>query len=480
MAEGVRLPEISENVTTGEVVKVLVAVGDMIEVDQPIAELETEKAVFEIPSPLRGKITEVLLKPGQMVHVNEVIAYIEAEVAGATAGGPEVAGATTGAPEAAVAIADEPEAAVTTTGELTDSENPQAQKEASIVPQEGESVPGVATPGVATPEAEVSQGAASGVDTTRAPAPGRIVPAAPSVRRLARELGIDISTVSGSGPGGRISAEDVKSRVKKTITEGAPISIPAGIAAEGTVPLPDFNKWGQVRREPLSKVRRITARNMQRAWTTIPHVTQLDKADITELEKLRKKHAGRVEQAGGKLTVTAIMLKAATLALARFPQFNASLDVATNEVIYKSFYHIGVAVDTDRGLLVPVIRDVNKKSVLTLSVELTQMAERARNRKMTPDEMEGGTFTISNLGGIGGSSFTPIIYAPQTAILGVARARYEPVMLKGASEFSARLMLPIVVSYDHRIIDGADGARFLRTICNILEDPFLLILEGGE
>jgi pyruvate dehydrogenase E2 component (dihydrolipoamide acetyltransferase) len=284
-------------------------------------------------------------------------------------------------------------------------------------------------------------------------------PAAPSVRRLAREIGVDINEVSGSGPSGRISTDDVKAYAKRIVAGGAT----AG-AARAVAPLPDFSRWGAIERQPIRAVRRKTAEHLSEAWTAIPHVTQHDLADVTALEELRKKHAKEVEAAGGALTVTSIAVKVAAAALRVFPQFNTSIDLAA------------VAVDTDRGLLVPVIRDADSKSIVQLSVELSQLAEKARSRKIALDEMQGGTFSISNLGGIGGTAFTPIVNLPEVAILGISRARIEPVFKDGF--FAPRLMLPLSLSYDHRVIDGADGARFLRWIVDAFEQPFLLALQG--
>ncbi|MEN8194872.1 MAG: 2-oxo acid dehydrogenase subunit E2, partial [Bacteroidota bacterium] len=303
----------------------------------------------------------------------------------------------------------------------------------------------------------------------------RAAPAAPSVRRFAREIGIDIHQVKGSGPGGRISIEDVKSFAKNInenlskSTAGAAI----GISAE---PLPDFSKWGDVDTQPMNNIRKKTAEHLSFAWATIPHVTQFDKADITELEKLRKQFAPKVEAVGGKLTVTAILLKVIAGALAKFPQFNASVDMGNKSIIYKKYFNIGIAVDTEKGLLVPVIRDVDKKNITQLSVELSEISVKARNNKLTLDDLQGGNFSISNLGGIGGTAFTPVVNSPEVAILGVSRGSYEPVYKDG--EFVPRLMLPLSLSYDHRIIDGADAARFIRWVSEALENPFLLSLEG--
>jgi pyruvate dehydrogenase E2 component (dihydrolipoamide acetyltransferase) len=306
---------------------------------------------------------------------------------------------------------------------------------------------------------------------------GKPAPAAPSVRRLARELGMDINEVPGTGPGGRISQNDVKNYVKQVnLARKAAPATPAAGTAPAPPPLPDFSKWGEVEKERMSGIRRATARQMSLAWTTIPHVTNFDKADITELEQLRKRYAKKAEAAGGKLTVTAILLKVVAAALKQFPKLNASIDTANEEVIYKKYYHIGMAVDTDRGLLVPSIRNVDKKSIIQLSRELGEVAGKARDRKLSLDEMQGSTFTITNLGGIGGTNFTPIVNHPEVAILGVARGSKEAIFRDGA--FEPRMMMPLALSYDHRLIDGADAARFLRWICEALEDPFILALEA--
>jgi len=336
--------------------------------------------------------------------------------------------------------------------------------------------PEAAAPAPAAPPREAPAAPTQPSPPVEAPAQraSRIPAAAsPSVRRLAREVGVDISEVAGSGAGGRISIEDIKNHAQRLLTDTSRYRVAAEPLA---VALPDFTRWGEVEREPMSSVRRATADHMAQAWSTIPHVTQHAKADITALEDLRKRYTVRTEAAGGKLTVTAIVLKVVATALKLFPQFNASLDMARQEIVYKRFYYIGVAVDTDRGLLVPVIRDVDQKSLVQLSVELTEVAEKARSKKITLAEMQGGTFTITNLGGIGGSHFSPIINAPEVAILGLARSGIEPQYIDG--QFVPRLMLPLSLSYDHRLIDGADGARFIRWVVEALEQPFLLSLEG--
>src|SRR5262249_10821184 len=267
-----------------------------------------------------------------------------------------------------------------------------------------------------------------------------VAPAAPSVRRMARELGVEISQVAGSGPGGRISIDDVKAHTKKLVTTVAVGAAVGGAAAEA---LPDFTRWGAIDRQPMRAVRRKTAEHLSAAWATIPHVTQHDVADITALEELRKKYGKQVEAAGGNLTVTAIAVKVVASALHVFPQFNSSIDLGSDEIVLKKYVNIGVAVDTDRGLLVPVIRNADQKNIVQLAAELTQLSEKARGRKIALEEMQGGCISISNLGGIGGTYFTPIVNAPEVAILGISRARMEPMYQKDTGEFVARLMLPL-------------------------------------
>jgi pyruvate dehydrogenase E2 component (dihydrolipoamide acetyltransferase) len=295
---------------------------------------------------------------------------------------------------------------------------------------------------------------------------GPAAPAAPSVRRLARELGVDIRRVAGSGPAGRISVDDVQAFVRNAMAGGVPAGAPSS--------LPDFSKWGEVERKPMSNIRRKTAEHLTHAWNAIPHVTQHDKADITTLEALRKQYSPQAEKAGGKLTMTAIALKIVAAALAKFPQFNSSIDIARNEIVYKKSIHVGVAADTERGLLVPVIRDVDRKGIIQLAAELGAASDKARGGKLSLDDMQGGGFTITNLGGIGGTSFTPIVNWPEVAILGISRGAREPVYADGA--FEPRLMLPLSLSYDHRVIDGADAARFLRWVAEAFEQPFVMSL----
>jgi pyruvate dehydrogenase E2 component (dihydrolipoamide acetyltransferase) len=453
----VRLPEISENVEAGDVTKVLVAPGDVVAADQPLIELETEKAVFEVPSTAAGVVTEITLKPGDSLKVGGLIAKIETE-----------AKAGANAPAAAPAKpAEAPRPAAATTSA--------PPREAPRAPSPSPPPPAPAR--AAAPVEEPTADAIRNTVVAVAQESGTPAAASPTVRRLARELGVDINQVRGSGASGRISSEDVQNFAKAIITSatsgGARVAAGAPVAARA---LPDFSRYGEIERTPMSKVRALTAQTMTYAWTTVPHVTQHDEADVTALEAARKKHGPVVEAAGGKLTMTSILVKVCAGALKRFAEFNASVDVAHNEIVYKKYVNIGIAVDTDRGLLVPVVRNADRKNLIAVSVEVAQLAEKARGKKLMPDDMEGGNFTISNLGGIGGTAFTPIVYAPEVAILGVSRASYKPVFINGA--FQPRFMLPLSLSYDHRLIDGASAARFLRWVCEALEDPLLVLLEG--
>jgi len=443
MVKDIVIPDIGESVESGQVVGILVKIGDKIEVDQAIIEVETDKAVVEIPSPLAGKITAVLVKESDEVKIGQAIAKIDTADSGSEKSEKPKDKSTKPETEPEKDTDSKPEETVAA-----------AEKVEELKPPE----PEPPAPTVVPPATK---------DKDRL-----LPPAAPSVRRLARELGADIYQITGSGPGGRITIDDVKKYVKQVMTSGGPV---ASAAVTTTPRLPDFGKWGEIQREDISKVRSIIAENMALAWHTVPHVTQFDKADITILDDFRKKYAKEVDEAGGKLTVTTILLKVITAALQRFPRFNASLDMDKGEIIYKKYYHLAIAVDTDRGLLVPVIRDVDKKSIKELAIELTDMAERTRNKKIKPDELEGGTFTVSNQGGIGGTNFTPIVYWPQVAIMGISRASMEPRYIDDKPV--PRLIMPLSLSYDHRIIDGADAARFLRWVVEALENPLLLNLD---
>lgn len=472
MALEFRLPELGENITSGTVTKVMVAAGDAVTVDQPVLELETEKAVVEVPSNIAGKVTEVRVKAGQTVNVGDVVFVAESvEAAGAVGAKPSAPRQekVAAAPAAAATAAEKP-SAEKPNAEKHSAEKPSAKKPEvpRPVPEPVEQ-PGEAARGAAVPPAAP---AARGV-------PGRLALASPSVRRLARELGVDLSRVPGTGPKGRVAAEDVRASAGRAAGQPPPEQPGAPTAGHADAPAgaaeADHDHWGAIERQPMSAIRRKTALHMTAAWETIPYVTQFDKADITFLEQCRKQYAPQVESEGGRLTVTILVLKALGVALANFPKFNAVVDMENEQIIFKKYINVGLAVDTENGLLVPVVREVDRKSIIELAVEAATLAEKARARKLTLDEMQGGTFTLTNLGGIGGTGFTPIINAPEVAVLGLSRSRVEPVFSEGA--FTPRTMLPLSLSYDHRIIDGADAARFTRWLAEALEQPLFLFLE---
>ncbi|MCX7798584.1 MAG: 2-oxo acid dehydrogenase subunit E2 [Melioribacter sp.] len=440
------LPHLGENIQTADIIKVLVKEGDKVEVDQIIIEIETDKATIEVPSEISGVVKKVHVKEGTKAKVGDPIISVEVDAKVEEGKNKEL--------EVDKTSEENKVPAIEIKQDVTDYQQPVVNHQTPVV-KEHTHMPQV----IDIPRDIVKT----------------IVPASPSVRRFAREIGVDITKVKGSGPKGRILIDDVKAYAK-SLNEQIQKGVAPGISFGFKEPLPDFTKWGEIEKQPMTNVRRKTAEHLSYAWNVAPHVTQFDKADITELEKFRKQYASKVEADGGKLTITAILLKIVASALKVFPQFNTSVDMERNEIIYKKYYNIGIAVDTERGLLVPVIRDVDKKNITQLSIELTEISKKAREKKLTPDDMQGGCFTISNLGGIGGTYFTPIVNSPEVAILGVSRSTIEPVYIDG--EFKPRLMLPLSLSYDHRIIDGADGIRFLRWIVNALENPFLIALEG--
>jgi len=453
-----KVPELGENVATGDVTKVLVNVGDTITQEQPVLELETDKATIEVPSSVAGVVKEIRVKRGDKVKVGSVILTVDSNGGGATA------------PQAAA-----PQAAKPSEQQPAEQKAPeQKTQEPAPAPAAAQAAPSQ-TKVVSMPVRAPEPATAPSVPPPRLD--GRAAPASPAVRRLAREIGVDINVVQGTGPAGRISQDDVKEHARRILSSvGAAGAGGGAVLARPGRQLPDFQKWGAVERQPWSNIRRATAEHLSYAWTTIPHVTQFDKADVTALEELRQRHKERVAKAGGQLTITAMLVKILATAVAKFPQFNASIDVDRGEIVYKKYVNIGVAVDTDRGLLVPVIRGADQKNINQIAIEVKQLAERARERKLTLDEMSGGGISISNLGGIGGTYFTPIVNWPEVAILGVSRGTTEPVWKDGA--FMPREMLPLSLSYDHRVIDGADAMRFLRWVADAIEQPFLLSLIG--
>ena len=473
-------------VQAGTLAKVLVSVGDTIEEEQPVLELETDKAVVEVPSDVAGVVQEIHVKAGEKLAEGATIFTMAPAGESSTGTESKTPGnATTESAPPTQTANGNPNGATPTLEDdgMTQNTAPGIEAEKGVSPTNGGATSGSSNGGNGNGGngnggngngGNGNGGNAVATATVAASAKsGAGVAAAPSVRRLARELGVDIAQVEGSGNRGRISFADVKNFLQRNTNGGATSSTGYAIPQ---IQLPDFSKYGEVERQTMSGIRRATADHMARCWATVPHVTQFDRVDITDLEKLRKQFGAKAEKAGGKLTVTAIALKVVASALKTFPQFNASIDMASNEIVLKKYINIGVAVDTDRGLLVPVIRDVDKKNILQLTAELTTLGEKARTKKTTLEEMQGGCFTITNLGGIGGTNFTPIVNTPEVAILGISRGTTEPVW--NGTSFEPRLMMPLSLSYDHRAIDGADGARFLRWICQALEQPFLLSLEG--
>ena len=417
----IRIPQLGEGVSAGTVVSILVKEGDRVKKEQTVLELETEKAVAPIPSPADGVIGKILVKEGQSVPVGGAIMTLSS----AGSGSGEAPKTETSAPAKPAASSFQPSA-------QTSSAVPQAY--------------------------------------TYESKSGFAPPASPTVRRLAQDLGIDLARVHGSEAGGRIVMADVRAYIQSLQQQAAQPAAPgAPAAAKPPAESIDFSKWGPVTKKPLSSLRRTIGLKMQESWQAVPHVTQFDEADITDLMALREKYNPAYEKKGGSLTVTVLILKTLVRALQKYPGVNSSLDEASGELVLKNYYHFGIAVDTEQGLIVPVLKEVDKKSVLALSTELTALAEKTRQRKISLEELQGGTFTLSNLGSIGGRQFTPIVNKPQVAILGVARGILKPVVREGKVE--TRMMLPLALSYDHRVIDGADGARFIREIVTGLENP---------
>ena len=454
-----KLPELGENISQGDLVRLMIAPGTKVSEGQPVMELETDKAVIEVPSSISGVVKEVKVKEGEKIKVGQVIFTLE--------GGAPAPAETTRARNAPV--------------EHVSGQHGARLAFQAAIRAEGKTEEQALPPDQPHP----SETAAFSMPTQLGKVAGtehrQAIPAAPHVRRFAREVGVDIYEVKGTGPGGRINEDDVKMYAKSLLSAAAAAAQAPPRAGHFAQPqLPDFGKWGKIERVSMRGVRRKTAEHLAESWNTIPHVTQHDRADITELEQLRARFAPKAEEAGGKMTVTAIALKVCAAALKVFPQFNASIDIEKEEIVYKQYISIGVAADTDRGLLVPVIREVDKKNIVELAVELSQLSKKARDKKLTPADMEGGTFTITNLGGIGGVGFTPIVNHPEVAILGLSRSRMEPEWIesKEGGKFEPRLILPLSLSYDHRLIDGADAARFLRWIAEAFEQPFLLSVQG--
>jgi pyruvate dehydrogenase E2 component (dihydrolipoyllysine-residue acetyltransferase) len=422
MSRAFSLPDLGEGLTEAEIVRVLVREGDVVREDAPLLEVETDKAQVEIPSPLAGRVERIHVEPGQTVKVGQVLVSF-ADDAGAPAG----------------------------------SDGPRASAPPTVAPLAG---------------------------APTGPAASGPVPAAPATRRLARELGVELRGVRGTGPGGRVTDADVRTAAGAARPAGPPAAQAAAASAAarplGPVgleppPLPRFEQWGPVERQPLSHLRRTIAERMALSAALVPHVSHFDRADITDLDAAIRRNLELAQARGVTLTLTSFVLKAAALALRIHPQFNASLDPGAGELIVKRYCHLGIAVATDRGLIVPVIRDADRKPLLELARELAGLARRVRDGKATLDDLRGGTFTITNIGALGGTGAIPIINYPEVAILGVARARQEPVVRDG--QIVPRLLLPLSLTFDHRVADGADGARFAADIVHRLEHPDQLLLE---
>lgn len=418
MARSFQLPDLGEGVHEGEVLAVHVTAGEIVREGDVILEVETDKAAVEIPSPFSGTVGDVRVRAGDTIRVGDVL----------------------------------------------------------IVFDDGAQAPAGDKP------AARGKAPATAVSKHRHDGP---VPASPATRRLARELGVDLHQVTPTGRGGVVTADDVQAFARAgTPRPPEPSAVPEAPAAVTAVPspdetLPDFAKWGSVKRVPFRSIRRATARHMATAWSRIPHVNSQDSVDITRLETFRRKHKADIAAAGGRLTLTVFALKAAATALKRYPQFNASLDEAAQEIILKQYYHIGVAVNTDDGLIVPVIRDVDRKSIKELAVELQDLTRRTRSRKVSREELRGGSFTITNAGAMGGGYFTPIINHPEVAILGMGQGRMQPAVVTGddgSQRIEPRLIMPMVLCIDHRVLDGADAIRFLKAMIDALEDPDELLL----
>lgn len=493
-----RLEDPGEGIHEAEILEVEVEEGQRVEDGQIVLSVETDKAAVEVPAPFTGTVEEIRVEVGERVQVGEVLLTYTVEEAEEEGEEPADEPPDDAADEGEGEPAGDEAAAATDESDVAEADAAAPEEEGSEKP-EGRAAAGRPDSDEEAPDREGDLPHDS----------DRPVPAAPATRRRARELEVDLHRVPGSGPGGRVTREDVE----RFAAEGAPEEAaepgpeeepaatgdeeaaapedeeaaapepgapePAGLAAGAPPELPDFERWGEVERTPLRSVRRTTAERMARSWRTVPHVTHMDVADVTELERFRRAHEDDVEEAGGKLTLMVLVMKAAVAALREHPRFNASLDPEAGEVVLKRYYHVGVAVDTDRGLLVPVVRDVDRKSVVELAVELTERIRRTREGEASPSEMRGGSFTVTNPGPIGGTAFTPIVNWPEVAILGMGRARLEPVARGDLddAEIVPRLRLPLCLGFDHRVNDGADAARFVRAVAERLSDPDSFLLE---
>lgn len=446
-----KLPDLGEGIHEAQIISVLVKEGDTVSEDDSLMEVETDKAAVEIPSPHAGRITKLHVKAGQTVNVGDVLVTFDGE----------------GAPAAK-------------------EEKPKAEsKEAKAKPHREE--PRDRRDGADRERARPAAAQDSRREAPREADRSRPVPASPSVRRMARELNVDLHDVRGSGPGGRVLESDVKAfadgggTAVQTRREAPSRGGREDVAPMTELPpvetsLPDFSKWGPIRREAVPQIRKTIARQMTRAWLSVPRVTHSDNADVTDLETMRKTYSAEQEKrGGGKLTLTGVLVKALGVALRKYPNLNASFDAQANEIIYKDYVHLGIAVDTSRGLVVPVVRDVDKKSLAQISADLADVGQRARDVKFAVEDLRGATFTITNVGALGGSFVTPMVNFPESAILGVGRSGWQAWIHEG--EIAKRFIMPLSLSFDHRIIDGADAARFTKELIGYLENPLRLLTE---
>ena len=435
-----------------EIIEILIAVGDDIEAEQSIIVLESDKATMEIPSPFAGKVESIIAKVGDKLNLGDPIATLS----GAAAKTGDAGGSSPKEAPAAVESQSAPEPGQEATS--GSDAPPPAVEPAAVSAAKTDAHPGKTLrphPG------------AGGAELARASS--KMIHASPSIRRYARELGVSLEQVIGSGPKGRIVKSDVKAFVKTAMSGAAPGAPAAGGGISiSAMPEIDHSKFGEIETVALSRIQKISGAHLHRSWVSVPHVTQFDEADITDLEVFRKSLAKEAEKKGVRMTPLIFLMKAVVTAMQQFPSFNSSLDARGENLIMKKYFHIGIAVDTPRGLVVPVVRDVDRKGLFELAAELGEISIRARDGKLTPTDMQGGCFTISSLGGIGGTNFTPIVNAPEVAILGVSRSKMQPVYIDG--EFQPRLMLPLGLSYDHRVIDGAQAARFSSFLSQVISD----------
>ena len=453
------LPDLGEDIEEADVLQIYVAVGDLIALEQPLVEIETEKATLDLPSSVAGTVTEIHVRVGDTIRPGDPVLSVDAAVgSGTNASSNE----TAASPPPTTPTESPPSPPQLTPADATDSDQ--------VMPL---------SPDPPSPSAEENHPSPILHVSPAAPAPlvegdleSRPVFASPSVRRFAREIGVDIRGVRGSGPGGRIDQADIKRHARETPEQSPSL----GHTALTPGPLPDFSEFGTVERVPMSRLRRTIKRNMSVSWHEVPHVTLFHTADVTELEQVRRDYRDRAEQEGGRLTITAILLKITAAALKAHPHVNSSIDAENDELVLKHYVHLGVAVDTPRGLVVPVIRDVDDKNIIQISVELTDISERARSGDLGLQDFRGSSFTVTNLGGMGTGHFTPIIHHPNTAILGIGRAERRPVWSEAIDNWEPRSILPLSFTFDHRVMDGADGARFMTWIADVIRQPLVLAL----